>query len=183
VYPDACIIQTHRDPARVLFSYASLIAGFRSLHEDGVDAGAETRRQMELWARGLEKGIAAREGRAPRQFYDLHFRDFTSDPLAAVKRIYAHFDQALSPAGEEALRRWQASNPAQTGARLQRQIESPGAIWGASPPHGAFRDGARVATWQAGSSASRAARRAELIANGPYLPAGVRNPSSSPASR
>jgi hypothetical protein len=111
VYPDACIIQTHRDPARVLFSYASLIAGFRSLHEEGVDAGAETRRQMELWARGLEKGIAAREGRDPRQFYDLHFRDFRSDPIAAVKRIYAHFDQALSPAGEEALRRWQKSNP------------------------------------------------------------------------
>jgi len=111
VYPDACIIQTHRDPARVLFSYSSLIAGFRSLQEEGVDAAAETRRQMELWARGLEKGIAVRRGRDPRQFYDLHFRDFMADPVAAVRRIYAHFDQDLSFEGERALRQWQEGNP------------------------------------------------------------------------
>jgi hypothetical protein len=111
VYPDACIVQTHRDPARVLYSYCSLITGFRAIFEDGVDATDVARRQMELWAAGLERGIEARKGRDPARFFDLHFRDFVADPIAAVKRIYAHFDQELTPEGEAALREWQQSNP------------------------------------------------------------------------
>jgi hypothetical protein len=66
---------------------------------------------MELWAAGLERGIEARRGRDPAQFFDLHFHDFVADPIAAVKRIYAHFDQELTPEGEVALREWQQSNP------------------------------------------------------------------------
>ena len=111
VYPDACILQTHRDPARVLYSYCSLITGFRAIFEDDVDATDVARRQMELWAAGLERGIEARRGRDPAQFFDLQFHEFMADPIAAVKRIYAHFDQELSPEGEAALRDWQASNP------------------------------------------------------------------------
>ena len=37
VYPDACIVQTHRDPTRVMSSYISLIAGFRALFEERID--------------------------------------------------------------------------------------------------------------------------------------------------
>ena len=111
VYPDACIVQTHRDPSRVLYSYCSLITGFRAIFEDGVDATDVARRQMELWAAGLERGIEARKGRDPAQFFDLHFHDFVADPIAAVKRVYAHFDQELTPEGELALREWQESNP------------------------------------------------------------------------
>lgn len=111
VYPDACIVQTHRDPLSVLPSYISLISGFRAIYEDDIDRPAIARRQLELWAAGAEDAIELRRKRDSAQFYDLHFADFMADPVAAVQNIYSHFGRSLSPAGEVALRDWQHSNP------------------------------------------------------------------------
>ncbi|UCE85981.1 MAG: sulfotransferase [Deltaproteobacteria bacterium] len=111
VYPDACIVQTHRDPATVLSSYVSLIASFRSLFEDAIDRAAIARDQLELWAAGAEDAIAVRREHDAARFFDLHFRDTVADPIACVKRIYARFDLRLSEAGERALQRWHADNP------------------------------------------------------------------------
>jgi len=111
VYPDACVVWTHRDPAQVLPSYCSLIAGFRAIHEDGTDPKHMAERQMELWARGMERAIEFRKGRDAGQFFDLYFKDFRVDPIGCVKRIYAHFDQELSAEGERRLLAWQQDNP------------------------------------------------------------------------
>jgi hypothetical protein len=111
VYPDACVVQTHRDPLTVMPSYVSLIAGFRALHEDEIDRPAIARRQLELWASGAEDAIDLRRKRDSSQFYDLHFADFMADPVGSVRRIHGHFGRTLSDAGEQALRAWQAANP------------------------------------------------------------------------
>ena len=39
VYPDACVVQSHRDPARVLPSMCSLVTGWRSLYEGASTPG------------------------------------------------------------------------------------------------------------------------------------------------
>ncbi|MBW2417449.1 MAG: sulfotransferase, partial [Deltaproteobacteria bacterium] len=111
VYPDACIVQTHRDPAAVLHSYLGLICGFRSLFEDEIDRREIATRQLELWAAGAEKCIEVRKQRKPEQFYDLYFRDFMTDPIAEVKRMYGYFGRQLSEAGEQSLRAWHEDNP------------------------------------------------------------------------
>jgi hypothetical protein len=111
VYPDACIIQTHRDPTTVMHSCTSMVAGFRALHEDDIDPVAISREQMELWASGLEKGIECRRDHDSSQFFDLQFAEFRSDPIGSVKRIYDYFGQELSEQGEKRLIEWQESNP------------------------------------------------------------------------
>jgi hypothetical protein len=117
VYPDACIVWTHRDPSRVMRSYASVVGGFRSVFEREVDLCAIAREQIELWASGLERAIAFRRGQDPRRFFDLHFGAFRADPVGSVKRIYAHFDQPLSSEGERRLTEWARSNPEQKHGR------------------------------------------------------------------
>ncbi len=112
VYPDACVVQTHREPAKVLSSYISLISGFRGLYEDDIDRDAIAEEQCEVWARGAEQAIAVRGNHDPAQFYDLHFRDFVADPIGSVRRIYDYFDVPYDEAAERALRTWQESNPA-----------------------------------------------------------------------
>ena len=111
VYPDACIVQTHRDPLSVFPSYLSLITGFRALAERDIDPGEIARRQVDLWATGAEHAIEVRRQRDPKQFYDLHFADFMTDPIEAVKNIYAHFGRQLSEPGERELRAWHTDNP------------------------------------------------------------------------
>jgi hypothetical protein len=111
VYPDACFIQTHRDPARVLPSLCSLVTGWRRLYEEKVDVHAVGRWQLDMWASLMETGIEKRRAARPEQFFDLHFRDVVSDPVGAVKRIYDHFGFTLSAEGESRMRAWQAENP------------------------------------------------------------------------
>jgi hypothetical protein len=111
VYPDACIVQTHRDPATVFRSYCNLVASFRSLYEAGVDREDITRKQLEIWAAGAEEAIAVRRDCDPAQFYDLYFSDFMHDPVGAVKSIYRQFGQTLSEEGERKLVEWNEANP------------------------------------------------------------------------
>jgi len=111
VYPDACIVQTHRDPRTVMASYASFLSKVHAVHEKDVDVAAIARTQLEGWAHAAEAGIAARELAPAGQFFDLNFADFMSDPVGAAKRIYAHFDQELSAEGETCLQAWQDSHP------------------------------------------------------------------------
>jgi hypothetical protein len=111
VYPDACIVHTHRDPTTVMQSCTSMVAGFRALHEDDIDRVAISREQMELWASGLEKAIECRRGRDSSQFFDLQFADFRADPIGAVKRIYDYFGHEFSEQGEKRLVEWHESNP------------------------------------------------------------------------
>jgi hypothetical protein len=111
VYPDACVVQTHRDPRTVVASYASFIAKIRRLHQQSVDTAEIAREQMESWAHAAEAGMRFRDERGPEQFFDLRFRDFMADPVGSVERIYAQFDQSLSPEGERRLEAWRDAHP------------------------------------------------------------------------
>jgi hypothetical protein len=126
VYPDACIVWTHRDPTQVLSSYVSLVASFRALFEEEIDRNAIAREQLEVWARATEKGIEARREQDPARFFDLHFRDFTADAIGCVKRMYAYFDLELSEAGERALRLWQEASPPGKHGRHAHSMEEVG---------------------------------------------------------
>jgi hypothetical protein len=111
VYPDACFVQTHRDPTRVIPSICSLVAGWMAISEDGVDPVAIGRRQLALWSRRLIAGIEVRRRYDDGRFFDLHFREVQDDPIGAVRRMYDHFGMTMSEEGERRMRAWRADNP------------------------------------------------------------------------
>lgn len=115
VYPDARIVQCHRDPSKVLPSICSLVAGFRALGEDRVDCAAVGRRMLDLWGRSMDSGMAARVEIERRygadRFFDLDFRDVLSDPVSAMRRVYDAFGYEMSEEAEARLRDWHESNP------------------------------------------------------------------------
>ncbi|MXZ85859.1 MAG: sulfotransferase [Acidimicrobiia bacterium] len=109
-YPDANVVMTHRDPLKALASVCSLTAvsrqGFEEL-PDNIVHGAE---QTELWARGIERLLAARAGREDR-FYDLHFADFQRNPLGSVAAICDRFGYQFDTVAEQAVAQWAADHP------------------------------------------------------------------------
>ena len=111
VYPDACIVQTHRDPRTVIASYASFISKVRAVHQTDVDVAFVAREQMESWAHAAEAGMRYRDEHGSDQFFDLQFDEFMADPIGSVKQIYARFDQTLSAEGEASLRAWHERHP------------------------------------------------------------------------
>jgi hypothetical protein len=111
-FPDACIVQTHRDPVKLIPSVCSLNAGFRRGLETRPDDAALGREQLELWARGIERSIDARSRHASAQFLDVHFQELLADPVATAERILVHFGATPGPAERAALRAWHADHAA-----------------------------------------------------------------------
>ncbi|MBW2418253.1 MAG: sulfotransferase [Deltaproteobacteria bacterium] len=112
VYPDAMIVQTHRDPLDVLASVSSLECVLRSAASDAVDPLEIGPQQVDLWSRTLRTGIEQRELATTHanQFFDVHFPELLADPLACVQRIYEHFDLELTKEAEEEMARFLADN-------------------------------------------------------------------------
>jgi len=112
-YPDALIVQTHRDPVTVLASVASLTAVLRRAFSDHVDLAEIGLEVTRHWADGLAQVMhVRRRGHIPADHVlDLHYRELVDDPLAAVRRIYAQFDLPLTAAAGERMRRYLAGHP------------------------------------------------------------------------
>jgi hypothetical protein len=87
-YPDALVIQTHRDPRTAIASVCSLNAQASEGWSEVFRAEVVGRTQLDLWAGGLDRFLADRAGRDPAQFLDVHYAGFVTDPMRTVAAIY-----------------------------------------------------------------------------------------------
>ncbi len=112
IYPDARIIQTHRDPLKVIASLTNLISILRSMATDRIDPHDIARDWTHRLARGLEQTMHVRaEQRLPdERVFDMHFREFIRDEIAMVRRIYHHFGLEWTEAAEQRMRGYLAAN-------------------------------------------------------------------------
>jgi hypothetical protein len=109
-YPDARVVVTHRDPAQVMASNASLIAYLRSWtgNPDPVAVGAE---QVAQWRVGLDRLHAFRStGAHAGSFLDTYYADFIRSPMTVVARIYDHFGMTLTSEAEIAMTQFLGRN-------------------------------------------------------------------------
>jgi hypothetical protein len=112
-YPDARLVQTHRDPLRVVASLASLVETLRGLTSWRVDRRAIAREWMEQIAAALDASVDARQqGRVgPDRIIDLQFKALLRDPFVAIRQIYSRYDMEYTPEIEARMRRFLAENP------------------------------------------------------------------------
>jgi hypothetical protein len=112
-YPGALIVQTHRDPLRVVCSLASLVDLLRRLASDDVSISAVAAEWVDDIVLGLDRAVEARRnGTVPAsQAVDVRFRDFLSDPMAVVRTIYERLGIELTAEAEKAMRAFLAANP------------------------------------------------------------------------
>lgn len=113
-YPDALIVQTHRDPLKVLASLVSLITTIRSLGGRRVDPMEIAEDWAARLAHGLDAATRVRQqrqrGLPPSRVFDMHFHELIRDEIAMVRRIYSHFDRELSEEAENRMRAFLAAN-------------------------------------------------------------------------
>ena len=102
LFPDACIVQTHRDPVEVIPSYCSMMAALMSIREH-VDPQLLGPVVLEYLARSLERGLAARERSDAARFIDIDYRGFTAEPLREIARVYGYFGLPFPRTTESAM--------------------------------------------------------------------------------
>ena len=111
-FPDVCIVQTHRHPARLLPSVASLVYAASRLTAPELDKATIGRRELKQWARVLDNLTTLRRERPELAVHDLRVEDLQRDPLTAVEGIYAHFDMPFDEHSRTAVAAWTATRPA-----------------------------------------------------------------------
>jgi Sulfotransferase family len=111
VYPDACIVQTHRDPAKVHPSTCSLIALVRSILSDRIDPVTIGREALEQVQRTLTRLLKIRETFPAARIIDVRYADLIADPLATIGRIHDHFDLPLPDEMARRTQDWLETNP------------------------------------------------------------------------
>lgn len=109
-FPDAKVVQTHRDPFQTIPSICSFQLFMWSLATDHVDPFEVGRVWGGNWREALEHALLMRESRYPERFIDVDYLDVARDPAAEVRRIYAATGRTLSPAAEEEMRKWAERN-------------------------------------------------------------------------
>ena len=111
VFPDALIVQTHRDPRTTVASFCSMVAHGRGIFSDVVDPHEVGRHWMRKIERMVTRAMAARDGMPDGgPVLDVFYRDLMADPIGEVRRIYAAAGRELGPAGAAAMEASRAVN-------------------------------------------------------------------------
>ncbi len=118
-FPGARFIMTHRDPAKSVPSWSSLVSavfpppqGERDMHR----LGREVCEHLRI---GVENAMAARARLGEEHFLDVHHPELIADPMGVLRRIYAFLDLELRPDVEQTIREWTRINRSGThGAHI-----------------------------------------------------------------
>ncbi len=112
-YPDALLVQTHRDPLRIIASLGSLLATLRQMTSDHHEIAEAAEEWAEYVLDGLDRSVDAREDGtvSPDRIVDVQFRDFMADPFGTIGGIYDRFGLDYTAEAEAAMREFLAAHP------------------------------------------------------------------------
>jgi len=95
VFPDATLLVTHRDPAEVLVSMATMLAYVSRIHLEAPDPVAIGRHWAGILTEMLDACVRDRDLWPAERSMDIRFDDFMADDLGTVARAYRLADQPL----------------------------------------------------------------------------------------
>lgn len=113
-FPDAIVIQNHRDPLKVIASISALGASLREMTTDAFEVERLAAQYGEDIVVGLDRAMEVRRSGAfaPGQVIDVRYQDFRTDLLGTVAQLYDRLGLELT---DEAAGRMQAFLDAHPG--------------------------------------------------------------------
>ncbi len=111
-YPDAWLVQTHRDPLRVIPSLSSLFATVRRTGSDDVSIAQVAAEWSPAILEALDRAVDAREDGTirPEQVIDVQYQAFLADPIGTIATLYDRWGVELTPAAEARMRAFLADH-------------------------------------------------------------------------
>ena len=109
-YPDACFIQTHREPREFTGSWVSLIEQLRTRSTEPTPRAILGAEQLADMSNMLDRAVAFREAHPELQqrWCDVSYVDLVDNPWATVRAIYEHFGWTLETCALATMEAWQA---------------------------------------------------------------------------
>jgi hypothetical protein len=121
-YPDAIVIQNHRDPLKVIASISALGASLREMTTDHFEVTRLAQQYGDDIMVGLDRALEARENGlfSPGQVVDVRYQDIRHDLIGAIARIYDEIGLELSAEAEGRMRDFLAAHPGDQAGSLKR---------------------------------------------------------------
>ena len=116
-YPDALIVQTHRDPLNVISSIAALTHHLRRMGTDDSSVAECAAQSYEEIVVGLQREMALRDsGAVPAdRVIDVMFGDFMKDPWTTIEGIYQRLGRELHGEAARRMRDFLVAHPGDGG--------------------------------------------------------------------
>jgi hypothetical protein len=122
IFPDAFIVQTHRNPMEVLRSSTELTRVLHGLYGPRGNYAEVWARETRVLAERTERFIRFRDEHPELadRFIDVKYSDLVADPMATVRQIYEEIEAPLPRATAEQMQRLAASR-----SRYQKRRTGP----------------------------------------------------------
>jgi len=124
VFPDAVVVQTHRDPVRVAASLCTMIAYGLRMQGAAVDPHAVGGYWLDRLEDFLRAGIADRDAVAGLRMLDVTFQDFMRDDVATADRVLEFAGLPASAASRDAITRYMAANPRGRHGTIEYRLDN-----------------------------------------------------------
>ena len=115
VFPDAKIIQTHRDPIKTVPSFCSMCANLFEPLTTNFDKVFIGKHWSNKLTRALNHCMNISE-QHPNNFLDLEFLNMIKDPIDEMKKIYEFIGESFGEKTEVAMEAWREENKHEMGA-------------------------------------------------------------------
>jgi hypothetical protein len=98
VFPDALVVQTHRNPLESLRSLIQLTGVLQGLYGKPRDLDESAERETRNLAAAMDRFIRFRDSHPElaNRFIDVNYSDLVADPLLIVRRIFGRFGMPLA---------------------------------------------------------------------------------------
>jgi Sulfotransferase family len=111
-FPDAWVVQTHRDPVKTMPSTVSTTAMVQWLRSDRVDVQTMVRMINGAFSYGLNSLAERRSrGELPKRFVDVHFQSLLRDPVETIRACYRGMGRDFTSEHAERIRSYLAEKP------------------------------------------------------------------------
>jgi Sulfotransferase family len=97
-FPDAVVIQTHRNPLEVLESLTRMIEVLHGLFSSPGERRNIAAQEARMLADGMERALRFRDAHPElaNRFLDVNYTELAADPLAVVRRLYQQLGMPLT---------------------------------------------------------------------------------------
>jgi hypothetical protein len=124
-YPDAIFVWIHRDPLQALASRFELHVQIYEAIVGQIDRKVYAQTTIDTCTTNFDHAAATPLADDPR-IQHLLYKEFTGDPVRAVRGVYERAGLTFTPGFEAAMHRWLAENPSNRYGRFAYSVDALG---------------------------------------------------------
>jgi hypothetical protein len=109
-FPGSLMVQTHRDPLRVVPSHASMITPLIQMKTDKISREEIGRFTSKRWSGMANDLIDLREQIGDDRFFDVAYKRTTEEPLEACREMFERMGAKMTEADEAGINQWLVDN-------------------------------------------------------------------------